>query len=232
MSRVLLGILILGCLVLPLSAQPADLARKTLTVAPVPGTQSVTVRFGPGPTPLEEFLAVWCDSTGLNLSYAENLFRGKSLVGLGVTTVNRADLDFLFQSLLVRHGFVLIPSGPPDATIMVVEQIDQCRSLKQSARWVSPEAVPELDRRPAEVFMTAFPLRHAQVKDLRMPLNNILSNRNAEFVSEVPSSNSLVVVSFGPTMAAIHSLITAVDVPSALPEPEEPENTDKPPRRK
>jgi hypothetical protein len=222
MSRLILGSLVLGCLALPLVAQPSETPARTMSVAAVPASQNVTVRFGPGPTPIEEFLAVWSESTGLNLSYPENLFRGRCMVGLGVTTINRSDLDFLFQSLLVRHGFALVPSGPPDAAIMAVEQIDQSRMLKQSACWVPRDEVPGLDRRPAEVFMTVFSLEHAQAKDVRAPLNFILSNRNAEFVQDVPSSNSIVVVGFGPTLAAVHSLITAVDVPSALKEPEKP----------
>jgi hypothetical protein len=87
---------------------------------------------------------------------------------------------------------------------------------KSRARFVPKENLAGLVRHPAQLFVTAFPIEHLSrgQPDLGNPVSQLLSNRNVETVSM--TGTAIVVSGFGPTLAAIGEVMSAIDVPGAV----------------
>ena len=115
--------------------------------------------------------------------------------------------------------------------MFVVESVEQPAQLKARARFVPRESLAGLVRSPAQVFATAIPLKNIKVDSVRNAVSQVLSNRNLEFTMDIPSANTLYVIGFGPTLAALSDLLAAVDVPGA-PFQEKPKEKERRRRRR
>lgn len=174
---------------------------------------------------LEELLGWWTEVTDRKFTYNETEFRGKPRISIvGTIQVKRKEADALFQALLVRNGFALVPAGTPGANTWAVEHIPSSQSLRQSATFVPEERIQTIREQAALVFMTTIQLKNIRVENIRSATTQILTNRQAEFSAESPGSNSITVIGFGPTLAMLHSVIENLDrpMPETVPEPEIP----------
>ncbi|HYC78494.1 MAG TPA: secretin N-terminal domain-containing protein [Planctomycetota bacterium] len=166
---------------------------------------------GPAVT-LQELALRWSETTGRNFTYSPRIAFEPVLQLTGAVQAKASDADFLFESLLVRAGFALVAVGPVESKLFGVEAIEQGRSFKQTATFVPPERVPELARRPAQVFTTSFVLRHAASQAVRAAVSQLLTNRAIELTSEVVTTNTLMFTGLGPTLVAVKELVESLDV--------------------
>lgn len=194
---------------------------------PVVSPDTVTITFPKDGLAIESMLHKWTELTGRRFNFRESDLRGRGNVMVTAdVTVKKENVDSFFQSLLIMQGFALIPLGPPEAELYSIEPVDSSRILKQTAKFVPREKLGSMTGNRGEVIMTSIQLKHVDVNATRGAVQQLLSNRQAEFAQEVLSNNSLIVVGFAPTVAALEQLLTVLDVPApdTLPTP-------KPPRR-
>jgi hypothetical protein len=172
-------------------------------------------RFADGLT-IGDLLASWTAETGRKFVVREDAGMRQRRISLTAPPQYApADADYVFESMLSAAGLALMPAGPADAKLFVVEGVDQSSGLKARARFVPRDGLAALVRSPAQVFSTAIPLKHIKVESLRNAVSQVLTNRNVEFTMDIPSGNALYVVGFGPTLATIAEMIEAVDVAGA-----------------
>jgi type II secretory pathway component GspD/PulD (secretin) len=164
-----------------------------------------------GAVGLDELTRRWSETTGRNFTYSPQIVRGPVLLLTGSVQTKKADADFVFESLLVRAGFALTAVGPPESKLFAVEPIDGARSLKQNAPFVATDGVQALARMPAQLFTTAFVLKNANASAARNSLQQLLVHRNTELSTEIISTNTLVVTTFGPTLASIQNVLASID---------------------
>jgi hypothetical protein len=171
--------------------------------------------FGDGTT-VGVLLTTWTAATGRNFVLRDgNGIRERRLMVTGTIHHAGPDADFVFESMLASVGLALIPAGPGDAKLFVVEDTDRSSAgLKSRARFVPQDQLSQLVRSPAQVFATAISFKHVRAETLRNAVSQVFTNRNVEFSMEL-TSNALLVVGFGPSLAAFNELITAIDVPGA-----------------
>lgn len=162
----------------------------------------------------EDLLTTWKEATEIRFTYSDVHFRGKPRIKLnGLVPIAKGDLDTFFEGILVSHGYALVPVGPTASNTFSVEPIESSRYLKSRATFIDGARVAECARFPARVFMTSIQLKEVEVGRARMAVQQILTNRQAEFVQEVQSSNCIVVTGFGPTVAAVAQLVKSLDQP-------------------
>lgn len=214
MSRILLFLL--------LSAISSAVAQDAPAGRPAPEARLVVRHDGDaivvsaegGAVDLDELTSRWTETTGRNFQFSQQIARMGLVRVVGSVRAAKADADFLFESVLVRAGFALVPTGPEDARLFYVEGMDAARTLKQTAPFVASEDVASLARKPGQVFTTAFVLKSVAASSLRVALQQLLANRNVELASELTSANTIVVTAFGPTLAAIKRLVDVADRPA------------------
>jgi type II secretory pathway component GspD/PulD (secretin) len=215
LARGLCVLVLAGSALVPSSA-PQD--------APKPSGGPSLKRFAEGLT-VGDLLSAWTEETGRKFVVREegNL-RQRRLTLTAPPQYAPADADFMYESMLQAGGIVLSAAGPADAKLFVVDDVGQSGGVKARAPYVHPQDVRNLFRSPAQVFMTAFPLKYLKADQVRNAVSQILTNRNVEFTMDIPSANALIVVGLGPTVTAVGNLLSSLDVPGAkIAEPPAPE---------
>ena len=164
--------------------------------------------------PLETLVHHAEQATGKSFVYSEQSgLKGKKVLMIGTARVPRAEAFSLFQGIFVSQGYALIPFGDERNNIMMIEAIEGSRSLKQRAPFVFVDNLPKYKNEVGQVIMTSIPLKYVGVANVRAAVSQMLQGRTVEFVQEVQTANSLVVVGFAPTVCAVKQLIDAMDVP-------------------
>ena len=164
--------------------------------------------------PLETLVHHAEQATGKSFVYSEQSgLKGKKVLMIGTARVPRSEAFSLFQGIFVSQGYALIPFGDERNNIMMIEAIEGSRSLKQRAPFVFVDNLPKYRNEVGQVIMTSIPLKYVSVQNVRAAVSQMLQGRTVEFVQEVQSANSLVVVGFAPTVCAVKQLIDAMDVP-------------------
>jgi hypothetical protein len=163
---------------------------------------------------LEELLGWWSDVTGRKFVYSEVALRQQPRIQItGTINVRKDEADALFQTMLVRAGFAMVPTSAEHANTFSIEFIQNSPSLRQTAPFLPSDKLATVRDQPARIFLTSFHLKHVRVENLRGVLTQFMTNRQSEFTAEVPASNSIVAIGFGPTLHALHQMLAAVDVP-------------------
>jgi len=202
-----LCVLVLGASALVPSSAPQD--------APKTSGGTRLQRFAEGLT-VGDLLSTWTAETGRKFIVRdEGGLRQRRLTLTAPPQYAPGDADFVFESMLQAGGIVLSAAGPADSKLFVVDDIGQSGGVKSRAPYVHPQDVRNLFRSPAQVFMTAFPLKHLKADHVRNAVSQILTNRNVEFTMDIPSANALIVVGLGSTVTAIGNLLSSLDVPGA-----------------
>lgn len=212
MSRLLLVAFLLGQAAAVAAAQQPDAetprVENRLTVRR--NGDDVVLSTDGRPVALAEFTRRWSDTTGRSFTFSQRGYENATLLVVGQPQVPAADADWLFEALLVRSGFALIPSGPPAAKLFSVESTDNSRFLRNSAPFVPASRVAELERKPAQVFNTVFTLNRSSA-EMRAMLSQFLQNRTFELVADVDATNAVSVVALGPTLATIAKVVEESD---------------------
>lgn len=196
-------VLVIGTSFCPLP--PQDAPKKTF---------AASAQFAEGIT-VGDLLKTWTEVTGRKFVWRDGSgVRERRLTVTGKLEYEPADADYLYESMLASVGLALVAAGPADAKLFVVEDIERPAGLKARARFVSMNELHPLVRSPAQVYATAITFRHIRAETVRNALSQVLTNRNVEFSMEL-TPNSLLVVGFGPSLAAFSDVIAAIDVPGA-----------------
>jgi hypothetical protein len=183
--------------------------------APKGAAGATLARFGDGLT-VGDLLTSWTAETGRKFVWRDGAgIRERRLTVTGAPQYAAADADFVYESMLASVGLALVAAGPVDSKMFVVEDVERSGGLKQRARFVKSDQLGTLTRSPAQVFATTVQLKHASAGSVRNALTAILANRNVEFTMDVPSANAMIVVGFGPTLATLNEMMTAINVPGA-----------------
>lgn len=191
--------------------------------------ETVDISFAPDGVSLEDLVSLWSKQTGKTFNYMDSEFRGKPRVSVrGLVRLKKSEIDWFYQSLILTHGFALVPIGPPAADAWRFEFIANSPSLRQSARHVAPSDTAALSRHPAQVFACSFQLQHVSAEQIQRTLSQILVNRNIECV-QASSPKSVLVVALGPTLATVGEIVKATDRPENVitPPPEEKDKEKK-----
>jgi hypothetical protein len=182
--------------------------------APKGAAGATLARFGDGLT-VGDLLASWTTETGRKFIWRDGTgIRERRMTVTGAPQYAAPDADFVYESMLASVGLALVPAGPADSKLFVVEDIERPAGLKARAKFVSKEQLPTLVRSPAQVFATAIPFKNIRPETVRNAVSQVFTNRNVEFSMEI-TPNTLLVVGFGPSLAAFNDLMTAIDVPGA-----------------
>ena len=170
----------------------------------------ITIRVKEDGMELEEALAWASETTKRMFLYGQNTLQSKKIFMPGIAHIRRDQVYEFWQAVFATQGFAMVPISD----FVLVENIDQSRQLKQRAAYVPVQDLADYQNKVGEVIMTTIPLDYVNVVAVRTAVSAILQNRAAEFIQDIASSNSLIVVGFGPTVYAIYQLCMAMDVPT------------------
>ena len=179
------------------------------------GQEKITIAVAPEGLTLEEALQMATRDTGRNFVYlSERQLQTKKIYMPGITEVPREQIYDFWQAIFRSSGFAMVPMGPEGGEFILIEPIDSSKILKTAATYVSSDELPKWRRKAGEVILTTILLQYVTVSHVRQAVTNIIQARTAEFIHEVQSANSLIVMGFAPTVYAISQLVKAMDVPS------------------
>lgn len=190
----------------PGSETPAEPARLTVKR---PG-DAVVLSTDDRQVTVAELARRWHETTGRTFVFGGRGVEGMHVLLTGQVQAAYVDADFLFEAILVRSGCALIPSGPPGSKLFSIESLDQGKFLRQTATFVPAPKTAELDRMPAQIFTTVFVVK-APPEVFRNALQQTLSQRQVELVTELSPTGGIVVTALGPTLAAVARVLAEAD---------------------
>ncbi len=161
----------------------------------------------------EKFVQLAAQLTGKTFVYDARRINNKKINMIGQKILKQEDLVSFLQVLFFAHDMAIVPIGPPETEVLMIEDVKTSQSLKQRAVFVSREELEKRRRRVGEIIATTIPLRYIPVDKAQRALNNIVQDHRAGFVHPIEESNSLLVANFAPTVWAIYQMILAMDVP-------------------
>jgi general secretion pathway protein D len=165
---------------------------------------------------ITEFLDVISKSTGKPLLYDPNgqRIRGQSL-GAGFTHEIPKDRVFdTFRAILAFYELVLVPIGPRGYEIyLVIDSRSTNNFVKNKAVYVDYKELDRYEDNDGLYISCAIPLQHIEnLTTLRTALSTMVSPAGIGRVHEVPGSNSIIIMDFAPTVAAMAKLVRQMDV--------------------
>ncbi|HYC79370.1 MAG TPA: secretin N-terminal domain-containing protein, partial [Planctomycetota bacterium] len=192
----------------------ACVAAASLSAQETRPTDRITFSFGPEGMPLETLIQIAEKETRKAFVYTDQqALKGKIVKMVGPVHV-RPEMAFsFFQSVLLSQNFALVPLGDESKGLYLIDNIEQGKFLKQRATFVRAEDLEANRNDVGKVIMTTLPLRYASAAQIKAAVQQILANRSAEFIQEINTANSLLVVAFAPTVYAVKRIVDAMDVP-------------------
>jgi len=165
---------------------------------------------------ITEFLDLISKSTGKPLLYDPNgqRIRNQSL-GAGFTHEIPKDRVFdTFRAILAFYELVLVPIGPRGYEIyLVIDSRSTNNFVKNKAVYVDHRDLDRFEDHDGLYISCAIPLTHIEnLTTLRTALSTMVSPAGIGRVHEVPGSNSIIIMDFAPTVAAMAKLIKQMDV--------------------
>ncbi len=194
----------------------AGLLAQTLHAQPTVNDDTIDVTFGAEGITLETAIEWASNSTDRPFQFKDTDFRSKPRIMMtGKVSIAKDRIFEFWQAIFVTQGFAMVPLGPGKGDFIMLEPIESSRILKSRAKFVPVDKLGEVRYQVGEVIMTTIILKHVEVTNVRGAVQQLLTNRQAEFAQEVASANSIIVVGFAPTVYALHQILVAMDVPPA-----------------
>jgi general secretion pathway protein D len=176
----------------------------------------VVYTFPPEGLSLEEAIQIAASSTGRAFKFTDADLKPKpKIMVAGRISVPKTSLYEFWQAIFVTAGFAMVPMGPSGNEFIQVENIASSQLIKQRANFLPLEDIKKYQTKAGEVVMTTIPLKYVKVESARNAVQQLMANRQSEFVMEVPSANAFIIVGFAPTVYAVYQIMLAMDVPSA-----------------
>ncbi|MHC4491740.1 MAG: secretin N-terminal domain-containing protein [Planctomycetota bacterium] len=165
---------------------------------------------------ITDFLDVISKSTGKPLLYDPNgqRIRGQAL-GAGFThEIPKNRVFDTFRAILAFYELVLVPIGPRGYEIyLVIDSRSTNNFVKNKAVYVDYKELDRYEDQDGLYISCAIPLTHIEnLTTLRTALSTMVSPAGIGRVHEVPGSNSIIIMDFAPTVAAMATLVHQMDV--------------------
>ncbi len=165
---------------------------------------------------LKEFLDGIANSTQKPLLYdpASQRIRGQTM---GVTFSHKVPKERAFdtfRAILSFFELTLIPIGPKGYEIyLVIDSRSTNNAVKNKAVYVDYKDLEKFEDQDGLYISCALPVRYIEnLTMLRTALSPMVSPGGLGRVQEVPGSNSIIIMDFAPTVAAMARLIQQMDV--------------------
>lgn len=207
LARVAAGLLLA---VLPLAGAPAQ-----PPAAPGAPDQDIIVNLGPEGLTIDEFVHLVNKHTGRVFVFDDQKFKSKKFKMVGSKTLPQSQAYQFYQTLFRAENLALVPIGPKDAEVIIVEDLATAQFLKNTAVFVLPEDVPGMARDVGIIISTVYPLRYVDVGSVRAALSQVTANKATNLVVEIQSANSLLLTDFAPNVNSMLQLLKQMDVPAA-----------------
>ncbi|MCB9832434.1 MAG: hypothetical protein H6807_08160 [Planctomycetes bacterium] len=207
---------LLMCLAAPLGAQNETGGENP--PGPAQDEKGYTFQIGKEGMKFEAFVEMAATLTGKTFVYDSRRLNGQNKVinMIGVKRVKEEDLMNFLQILFFTHNMAIMPIGPPETEVFLIDDIQTSQLLKQRAVYVDLDDLEARSKRVGEIVATTVPLKYIPVEKAQRALNNIIQEHRAGFVHPIEESNSLLITNFAPTVWAMYQMILAMDV--AVPE--------------
>ncbi|MBI1849340.1 MAG: hypothetical protein HYR85_03245 [Planctomycetes bacterium] len=121
-------------------------------------------------------------------------------------------LDY-YKAILKANDLVLIPIGPAQYGILLVEDlkaVGPAGGLRSAAVFVPVDQLEAWKDR-SDMITTMLPLKNIDITRARQELGQLVNTRNGAAITNVAASNSLIVTDFAPTVWSIYQILTAMD---------------------
>jgi len=194
-----------------LSLAPIGLAQ-----APQPKDNNLTTIKLYKEMPITEFLDLITKTTGKPLLYDPNGSRIKGAT-LGAGFSHQIPKDRLFdtmRAILQYYEMTLVPIGPKGYEIyLVVDSRSTNNLIKNKAIYVDYRDLESYADQDGLYISCAVPIHYIEnLTVLRTALSTMVSPAGIGRVHEVPGSQSIIIMDYAPTVAAIARLIKQMDV--------------------
>jgi general secretion pathway protein D len=165
---------------------------------------------------IKDFLDQIAKSTGKPLLYDPNgnKIRGQRM-GAGFShRVPKERVFDTFRAILAFFELNLVPIGPKGYEIyLVIDSRSTNNFVKNKATYVAHDELDKYADHDGLYISCAIPIRHIEnLTTLRTALSTMVSPAGLGRVHEVPGSQSIIIMDFAPTVAAMYQLITQMDV--------------------
>jgi general secretion pathway protein D len=165
---------------------------------------------------IADFLDVISKATGKPLLYDPNnqRIRGQKM-GAGFSHKIPKNRAFdTFRAILAFYELTLVPIGPKGYEIyLVIDSRTTNNFIKNKAIYVDYRDIENYEDQDGLYISCAVPIRFIEnLTTLRTALSTMVSPAGIGRVHEVPGSQSIIIMDFAPTVAAIARLITQMDV--------------------
>jgi len=166
---------------------------------------------------LTAFLKTASRSTGQPLLYDPNGQRIRNrLMGADFKlAVPKEALFDTYRAILSFYELTLVPVGPKGYQVhLVIDSRSTNNFVKNKAVYVDHRELARYAHKDGLYISCAIPIEHIEnLTTLRTALSTMVSPAGIGRVHEVPGSNSIVLMDFAPTVAAMAKLIRQMDVP-------------------
>ncbi len=166
---------------------------------------------------ITDFLDQVSKATGRPLLYNPNgqRIRGQTMGASFTHTVKKERLFDTYRAILAFFELSLVPIGPKGREIyLVIDSRSTNNFVKNKAVFVDHGKLDEYADKDGVYIASAIPVRHIDnLTTLRTALSTMVSPAGIGRVHEVPGSQSIIIMDFAPTVAAMARLIKQMDVP-------------------
>jgi type II secretory pathway component GspD/PulD (secretin) len=131
-------------------------------------------------------------------------------------TVALEDLLDFFKAVLLVHNVVVYPIGPSHSRLHVATPFlsaGPAGGLRAAPRVVPADELHEWKERTGDFISTTIPLQHIDISRARQELGQLINKRMGGAVTNVSSTNALIVSDFAPTVRSIYEVLKQMDRP-------------------
>jgi len=221
--KLLPSALLAFCLSMPALAQNQGGAG----VAPVQiDGDYVTLNFSEDPQQqlsLQDFVKICQEVTGFNFTYdpqtGTQLGNAKAVM-FGTKTIPKADFYNFFQIQLFINDYVCFEVGPPQISVILIQNLQQGAqrtggALGRTPTFVSPQDLSDYRDRPAELIITVLSFENIDSRQLQTQLRQLLIDNTGTQQAVPAGERSLILQGFGSYVASLARLLQLVDEFSA-----------------
>ncbi|MFH0946721.1 MAG: secretin N-terminal domain-containing protein, partial [Planctomycetota bacterium] len=178
-------------------------------------------------TPLDDFLSLCEELTGLQLNYSTVDTKDVRLRFVGRKTLPKEQFWAYFQAVLKAYDFVVVPYGNigapgrpkegPETGFFAIRKSTggvagaKPGYIKSMAPVVTAEQLESYKYDPGIVLTTSFTLRYINVQEAANMLQTYFTDPMLESIRAVSNSNSLVATGFAQTLYGISGLLKLID---------------------
>ena len=170
------------------------------------------IALGKDSVSLEALVSMASQITGRQFVFDDRRTQNKVFRFVGNRRVHSSLIFEYFQTLFITQDMAVVRLGPPEAEVLLLEDINTSKFIKQRTRFVNLDELESYSKRVGEIVATTIPLKHVSVEKAQRALNQILAEHRVGFVTPIEESNSLLVSNFAPTVWTMYRIIKAMDV--------------------